>query len=103
MVLVISRRHRSLAALVITAAVVLCLGAIGEAQQQALVTGIVDGDTIHVVLGNRTETVRYIGINTPELHHPTRGREPGGDVAREVNRQIVEGKWVTLYFRCAAA
>ncbi len=68
------------------------------AQQAALVTGIVDGDTIHVVIGNQTETVRYIGINTPEIHHPTKGRQPGGDPAREINRALVEGKWVTLYY-----
>jgi len=26
---------------------------------------IVDGDTITVSIGTRTETVRYIGVNTP--------------------------------------
>jgi len=29
---------------------------------------VVDGDTIVVHIGTRTETVRYIGVNTPELH-----------------------------------
>ena len=30
------------------------------------VTRVVDGDTIHVAIGNQIEKVRYIGINTPE-------------------------------------
>jgi micrococcal nuclease len=49
-----------------------------------------------VALGDRTETVRYIGINTPETHHPTRGAEPGGREATEVNRQLVAGQQVRL-------
>jgi len=44
---------------------------------EGLVIRIVDGDTIHVRLADRVEKVRYIGVNTPELHHPTRGEEPG--------------------------
>jgi micrococcal nuclease len=56
----------------------------------------VDGDTIHVRLGDRVEKVRYIGVNTPELHHPTRGEEPGGREARDVNRGLVEGRRVRL-------
>ena len=55
-----------------------------------------DGDTIHVRLGDRVEKVRYIGVNTPELHHPTRGEEPGGREARDVNRRLVEGRRVRL-------
>ena len=31
-----------------------------------------------------------------EILHPTRGREPYEEVAREANRQLVEGKWVSL-------
>jgi micrococcal nuclease len=37
------------------------------------VVNIVDGDTIKVRIGDRTETVRYIDMNTPELHHSTKG------------------------------
>ena len=63
---------------------------------EGLVVRIVDGDTIHVRLGDRVEKVRYIGVNTPELHHPTRGEEPGGREARDVNRGLVEGRRVRL-------
>lgn len=60
------------------------------------VVGVVDGDTIKVRIGDRTETVRYIGMNTPELHHPTKGEEPGGREAAEANRNLVEGQTVRL-------
>jgi micrococcal nuclease len=63
---------------------------------EGAVVRIVDGDTIHVRLGDRVERVRYIGVNTPEVHHPTRGEEPGGRAAREVNRGLVEGQHVRL-------
>jgi micrococcal nuclease len=60
------------------------------------VVRVVDGDTIHVQLGDRVEKVRYIGMNTPETHHPSRGEEPGGREATEVNRQLVDGQRVRL-------
>jgi micrococcal nuclease len=78
----------------------LCVAVSGVAQAQqpllGYVTRVVDGDTIYVAIGNQIESVRYIGINAPELHHPTRGEEPGGAAAREVNRALVEGRWITL-------
>ena len=46
--------------------------------------------------GGHTERVRYIGMNTPEVHHPTKGEEPGGREAAELNRQLIAGKWVQL-------
>jgi micrococcal nuclease len=63
----------------------------------AIVTRVVDGDTVQVRLGDRVETVRYIGINTPEMRHPTRGRQPYRDAARAANQQLVEeGRSVRL-------
>ena len=63
---------------------------------EGVVVKVVDGDTIHVRLPDRVEKVRYIGVNTPEVHHPTRGEEPGGRQAAEVNRTLVEGRRVRL-------
>lgn len=60
------------------------------------VVRVVDGDTIHVQIGHRLEKVRYIGVNTPETRHPTRGAEAGGAEATEVNRQLVAGRRVRL-------
>ncbi len=63
------------------------------------VVRVIDGDTIEVccVFGDR-EKVRYIGINTPETHHPMRGVEPYGMEASEANRKLVDGKTVRLEF-----
>lgn len=63
---------------------------------EAAVVRVVDGDTIQVQMGARLEKVRYIGVNTPEVHHPRKGEEPGGREAAEVNRGLVEGKHVRL-------
>jgi micrococcal nuclease len=56
----------------------------------------VDGDTVWVRLASGVEKVRYIGIDTPEVHHPTRGEEPGGRVATEINRGLVGDRPVRL-------
>ena len=61
-----------------------------------VVVKLVDGDTVWVRLADRVEKVRYIGVDTPEVHHPTRGEEPGGREAAEVNRRLVDGKAVRL-------
>lgn len=63
---------------------------------EGTVVRVVDGDTIHVRIGDRVEKVRYIGVNTPEIHHPTKGEEPGGQAASDINRQLVTGKHVRL-------
>jgi endonuclease YncB( thermonuclease family) len=62
----------------------------------ARVLDVIDGDTINVVVSDRMEKVRYIGVDSPELHHPTKGAEPGGREATEANRQLVAGEQVRL-------
>ena len=42
----------------------------GGAPGAAIVTKVVDGDTIHVRIGRADEIVRLIGIDTPETHKP---------------------------------
>ncbi len=42
--------------------------------------------------------VRYIGVDTPETHHPMRGVEPYGKEASEANKKLVGGKTVRLEF-----
>jgi micrococcal nuclease len=71
-------------------------GAQPSAPDVGVVVRVVDGDTIHVRLADRLEKVRYIGVNTPEVHHPSKGAEPGGTEARAMNRHLVEGKRVRL-------
>ena len=53
------------------------------------VVRVVDGDTIHVRIGDRIEKVRYIDMNPPELHHPTKSVEPLAREAAEANRRLV--------------
>jgi micrococcal nuclease len=62
------------------------------------VTQIVDGDTIDVELQGRRERVRYIGIDTPETKHPSRGVDPYGPEAAEANRRLVGERIVRLEF-----
>ena len=45
------------------------------------VTKVSDGDTITVSFGTGSESVRLIGINTPETHHPTKPVECWGPQA----------------------
>ena len=54
---------------------------------------VVDGDTI--VLENK-QTVRYLGIDTPELHRPTIGAECGGLEASAENQKLLAGKRIRL-------
>lgn len=55
----------------------------------------VDGDTVVLSTGQR---VRYIGVDTPELHHPQKPIEAYAREAKEFNRKLVEGKTVRLEF-----
>src|SRR5204862_7940211 len=56
----------------------------------------VHGHPIHVRHSDRVLKVRYIGVNTPQVHHPRKGEEQGGREAAEVNRELVENKHVRL-------
>jgi micrococcal nuclease len=63
----------------------------------AFVTKVIDGDTVTAVLDGGAEAqVRYLGIDTPELHHPSREREEFGKEAAAVNASFVLGKRVFL-------
>jgi micrococcal nuclease len=86
------------AAIVLIAAHVPASVAHAEQPVVGYVTRVVDGDTIYVAIGTQIESVRYIGINTPEPMRPGRTEDPGGAAARELNRMLVEGRWVRLTF-----
>src|SRR5262245_6195004 len=61
------------------------------------VSAVPAGDALYVAVGNgNIETVRYVGVRTPEIAHPTLGQEPYAEIAKQANRGLVEGKWVTL-------
>jgi endonuclease YncB( thermonuclease family) len=56
----------------------------------------VDGDTIDVTIGGRKETVRFIGIDTPETHDPRKPVQCFGEAAAAHTKQLLEGKDVRL-------
>lgn len=62
-------------------------------ENAVLVTKVIDGDTIEIE-GHRK--VRYIGIDTPELHHPKKSVQCFGKEAQIMNSTLVEGKEVRL-------
>lgn len=59
----------------------------------ALVTKVIDGDTITIEGGQK---VRYIGIDTPEIHNPRVIQECFGKEAAKANEDLVLGKVVRL-------
>lgn len=58
----------------------------------AVVTRVVDGDTLHVDVRGRDVTVRLLGIDTPELHP----EECGARRATEVLESLADGRRVRL-------
>lgn len=67
-----------------------------EVKQEAQVVRIIDGDTIEVLLSNKKEKVRVIGINTPEEVDPRKKVECFGKEASSFAKEILEGKIVLL-------
>lgn len=66
---------------------------INSAESDYLVTKVIDGDTIKLANG---DTVRYIGIDTPEPVNPRIKLECFGKEASDYNQQLVADKLVTL-------
>lgn len=60
------------------------------------VVGVVDGDTIKVEIEGQTETVRVVGINTPETVDSRKAVECFGAEASAQMRQLVSGQKVRL-------
>lgn len=61
--------------------------------QLVKVKRVIDGDTIEIESGQK---VRYIGIDTPELHDPRKSVQCFAKESMEKNKQLVEGKNVKL-------
>jgi micrococcal nuclease len=66
------------------------------AAAEGLVLKVVDGDTIHVLVSGRREKVRYIGVDTPETKHPTKGVQCYGRAASAFNERLGGGERVRL-------
>ncbi len=68
------------------------------ARVQAVVTRVVDGDTVEVEIDGREEDVRYIGVDTPETVKEDEAVQCFGPKASDFNHRFVEGRRVTLVF-----
>ncbi len=84
--------------LIILIVAVVLVGRLGifrllDSDGQHVVERVVDGDTIVLANGDR---VRYIGINTPESVQPGRPVECYGREAAQKNKDLVQGRRVTL-------
>ena len=60
------------------------------------VTKVVDGDTIHIDMNGKSETVRLIGINTPETVDPRRPVECFGKEASNKAKELLEEKKIRI-------
>jgi endonuclease YncB( thermonuclease family) len=60
------------------------------------VARFVDGDTIAVTMGDQTETVRMIGIDTPETHRPNTPVQCYGPAAAAFTKNLIGANKVRL-------
>ena len=59
---------------------------------------VIDGDTIKVKYNGKTETIRYLLIDTPEVRHPTLGKQPGGEEASNRHKELMKAGQVSIEF-----
>jgi micrococcal nuclease len=93
------RRHgAALAALALVSVTAWWIGGQhDEATPRARVLDVLDGDTIVVAFGDGTvDTVRLLGVDTPETHHPTRPVGCFGPEAAAYTRRRLLGRVVRL-------
>ncbi len=57
---------------------------------------VVDGDTIDVLIDNKTERLRLIGINTPETVDPRKKVQCFGREASNKAKELLEGQFASL-------
>ena len=62
-------------------------------KQKVKVVRVIDGDTVEI---EGKIKVRYIGVNTPELHDPKKPVECFGQAASDENKRLVEGKEIYI-------
>lgn len=60
------------------------------------VTEFVDGDTIKVDMAGKTETIRMIGMDTPETHDPRKAVQCFGIAAAAYTKRLIANKPVRL-------
>src|SRR5438132_9775614 len=66
------------------------------ANEQYRVVQVLDGDTIVVERGDSRDTIRLLGIDTPETHHPTKPVQCFGPEASDYTTERLQGQLVRL-------
>lgn len=66
-----------------------CAGQPPRPPDRATVTEIVDGDTLVVEVDGRVESIRLLGLDTPETRHPTRPVECFGPEATDELAELI--------------
>jgi micrococcal nuclease len=66
------------------------------ADQEYRVVQVVDGDTIVVERGSYRDTIRLLGVDTPETHHPTKPVQCYGPEASAYSTAHLFGQLVRL-------
>lgn len=57
---------------------------------------VIDGDTITADIDGHIESVRFLGIDTPEVQNPYRDEECFGEEASARTKELLEGRDVVL-------
>jgi micrococcal nuclease len=96
------KRVLSMLPLLLLAAMV-CLAEEPGQPLTARVLRAVDGDTLKLNIDGRTETVRLIGVDTPETVHPKKPVQYFGKEASAFTHHMADGKTVRLEFDPASA
>ena len=71
---------------------------LGDVYEDYYVSKIVDGDTIKVIIDGEEQTVRLIGVDTPETVHPNKDVECYGLEASDFTKSLLTNKIVELEF-----
>lgn len=62
----------------------------------ASIKRVIDGDTMEVLLGQKTEKIRLLLVDTPETVHPEKPVEPFGPEASAFAKDTLDGQHVQL-------
>jgi micrococcal nuclease len=66
------------------------------ANEQYRVVRVLDGDTIVVARNSASDTIRLLGVDTPETHHPTKPVQCYGPEASDYTTARLQGQLVRL-------
>lgn len=64
--------------------------------EEVVIDRVVDGDTAEFILNGEKKKLRFIGVDTPETVHPTKGEQYYGKEASNFTKKSLEGKTVYL-------